>query len=107
MESTEAGRPTDASPHTQWCVVFDSTTGAVVHIHQFIALSRADACSPDELSKQAIEQARYRQGGRALKVGHPSDDTPLDYNGRYRVDPATGRVLVEKLRRVKPSTPVR
>ena len=102
MESTEMKRTPDA-PHTQWCLVYDATTGAVVHIHQYVAASRADACSLEELGRQATEQAGKQHEMRSLKVGYPSGDIPLLYNVRYRVEPATGSVRFEKLHRTKPT----
>lgn len=101
MESTEFQGKGEA-PQTQWCLVYDRRTGAVVHIHQYIAASRDEAGSPNQLASQAIEQASKRQGREFLEVAYPADDAPLDFNARYRVDPASARVSSETLWRSQP-----
>jgi hypothetical protein len=101
MESTGVKGKPDA-PHTQWCVVYDRRTGAVVHIHQYVAASRADACTCEQLAEQAMEQATRRHGRECLEVAYPSEDIALDFNARYRVDPGSGEVRSEKLRRSAP-----
>ncbi len=98
MGSTQVAGTSD-TPYKQWCVVYDRRTGAVVHIHQFIALSSDEARSEDELASQAIEQATRRFGKDFLEVAHPEDATPLDSNTRYSVDLESGAVRYEKLLR--------
>jgi hypothetical protein len=98
MRATESVGQHD-SPHTQWCVVYDRRTGAVVHIHQNIAVSSNDACSASELESAAIEQADRRLDREFLSTARPADDTPLDFNARYRVDLESGSVRREPLSR--------
>jgi hypothetical protein len=112
MGSTQIAGTGDTA-HEQWCVVYDRRTGAVEHIHQYIALSGSDqALSEDELASQAIEQAEqasqaFEQANKRfdkdfLDVAHPADDTPLDFTNRYSVDLESGSVRYEKLSRAKP-----
>jgi hypothetical protein len=100
MESTGFGEDRE-EPRTQWCLVYDRRTGAVVHIHQFIAAAPDGVVSPERLASQAIEQASKRQGQEFLEVAYP-DDVSLDINARYRVDPASGRVTSETVLRSQP-----
>jgi hypothetical protein len=94
---------TGITPYKQWCVVYDRRTGAVVHIHQYIALSGSDeARSADELGSQAMEQATERLDSEFLDVAHPADDTPLESNTRYSVDLESVSVRYEKESRTKP-----
>jgi hypothetical protein len=103
----------DYTPHEQWCVVYDRRTGAVVHIHQYIALSGdQEALSADELASQAIEQALQvtEEADRRFEkdyvdVAHPADDTPLDFNNRYSVDLESRSVRYEQRSRAKPDRP--
>ena len=103
MESTQiAGTGDTVTPHEQWCVLYDRRTGAVVHLHQYIALSGSDqALSQEELATQAVEQALQATEGTRLfekyyvNVAHPADDMPLDYSKRYSVDLESGRIRYE------------
>jgi hypothetical protein len=109
MVSTQIAGTGD-TPHQQWCVVYDRCTGAVVHIHQYIALSGdQEALSADELASQAIEralqateEANRRFDKDDLDAAHPADDTPLDFNNRYSVDPESGSVRYEQRSRARP-----
>ena len=96
----------DSAPYRQWCVVYDYRTGAVIHTHEYIALSQKEACPLDELAEQAIEQAvcAIEQAPidlgldeEFLKVGYPSEDTPLEPDIRYYVDLKSGNVLWKKV----------
>lgn len=104
MQVTETAGDADAG-HVQWCVVYDSRSGAVIHVHQHIALSRKEACATEALASEAIEQAAKRHGSEFLCVAEPADDVPLDYNARYRVDLGSGHVLWEIQRRMMPKRP--
>jgi hypothetical protein len=101
MQSTEIAPKGDA-PYTQWCVVYDRRTGAVVHIHQHIAVSSKDALSAGQLTSQAMEQASKERGNEFFDVAHPADDTPLEVNTRYRVELESGRIRCDKQWRFKP-----
>ena len=103
MGSTQIAGTGD-TPHEQWCVVYDRRTGAVVHIHQYIALSGSDqALSADDLASQAIEQAAERVFDKDFfDVAHPAHDTPLGFNNHYSVDLESGSVRYEKLSSARP-----
>jgi len=96
-------------PASQWCAVFDTRTGTVVHIHQVIASNSADLFSREELGKQALtqvprdEQFRLAEGllprevpdPEYLEVAWPGDD-PLEGIWNLHVDLDTRQVIIQR-----------
>jgi hypothetical protein len=96
------------SPTTQWCVVFDTRTGNVVHVHQFIALRSADALSREELAELALGQvssgdlepaealpSRDAPDRGYLDVAWPAADVRLGSGERLHVDLETRQVVTQ------------
>ena len=82
----------DETPEMQWCVVYDTHTGTVVHLHQFLGLP-STSFSPEDVARQALEHTPARHDRKQLSVAHPSGDVPLRRDGHYRVDVRSGKVL--------------
>lgn len=90
-----------ASPVPRICVVYDAA-GAVVHLHQIIALPGAPEATDTELAAEALEQAGYRSGNvKGLRTLVVDRDT-VDRVTAYRVDPKK-RALVPIERAGKPA----
>ncbi len=92
--------------YRKWCVVYDYRTGAVMHIHQNIAPSKEEICPPNKLAEDAIKQATNAMervpidlacDKEFLKVGHPSEDTPLEPDIYYYVDLESNKVLWKRV----------
>ena len=92
MDIITLGQPTNS--YQQWCLVYDARDGRVVHIHQFIALDAANACSPEELEKQALNNVVHCDDPSYLKVLHPSVDMRPDPFMVYRINPKDGTLQV-------------
>jgi hypothetical protein len=86
---------TDEDLASQWCVVYERDTGAIVHIHQFVPTSAQDRWSTDELERVAREAAVRFHPGIALNILHPAEGTKLNPRLRYRVDPKSQSLLTE------------
>lgn len=81
IASTDGGREL----RSQWCAIVDSREQRVVHIHQYIAADESGMLSPEELARQAIEQASPHSERESLTVVHPEPDTPFGPDMRYSV----------------------
>jgi len=88
------------------CVVFDSATGVIQHVHQVVTIEGAEETADDEVANRALALARERlESGTALPgeatvrsvegelAVLPFDPAELDLSRPYRVDPKT-RLLV-------------
>ena len=92
----------EGEPLTQWCLVYDRNTGAVVHIHQHISFGRSRAPEADlaeaalEHAVQTLEEARADYERDSLRVAHPPEEISLSPELIYRVDVDSGRVRAER-----------
>jgi hypothetical protein len=86
----------------QACVVFDTASGEIHHVHQVVTMEGAEATSDDEVKQRALLFARQRlESGTPL----PGEQTVRTIKGEleaFQVDP----VLVDRTRpqRVDPET---
>jgi hypothetical protein len=76
----------------QACVVFDSVTGEILHVHQVITMEGAEETSDDEVTRRALSLAREQlESGTAL----PGEQTIRTVEGELetlKVDPLQLRV---------------
>lgn len=79
-----ADEPIQAKP-TKTSFVYDTRTGKVVHIHQFVPCHPDGTCSNSEMEKAALELAPARCDRAHLAVLHHDGDK-YDPSIRYRVD---------------------
>jgi hypothetical protein len=88
IESTEADEPNIS----QWCLVYDTRTGKVVHAHQFFALSKSALMSQERLEHAALAEIapHLRKETSSFAVFHPTSDEPFEPMQRYRVDVKSG-----------------
>jgi hypothetical protein len=81
------------------CVVFDSATGEVRHVHQVVTIEGAEETSDDEVTRRALSLARERlesgialPGEQAVRAVEgelealPVDPSQLDVTRQQRVD---------------------
>lgn len=86
--------PIQAKP-TKTSFVYDTRTGKVVHIHQFIPSHPDGTCSDSEMERTALQLAPARCDRAHLAVLHHDGDRYADRAVRYRVD-CDKRTLVEE-----------
>jgi len=77
----------DTEPESKICVVYDARSGAIIHLHQIIALPGADSATDEELKAEALEFAaqgtdRSRANVETLVVARGS----VDREAAYKVD---------------------
>ena len=86
----------------QACVVFDTASGEIHHVHQVVTIEGAEPTSDDEVKQRALSFARQRlESGTPL----PGEQTVRNVEGELealQVDPS----LVDRIRpqRVDPKT---
>jgi hypothetical protein len=90
-------------PVSQWCAVYDTRSGAVVHIHEHVALSEADRRSERQLTADALAALGPQDDGARHAVAHPRPGVALERGARYRVR-TSDRVLRSE-RRERPTAP--
>lgn len=90
-----SGEPTQSQP-TNTTYVYDTRTGKVVHIHQFIPYGDG-TISEREMEKTARELAPRAWDQKRLAVLHhgKGEKHELSPDHRYRVDLQTRRLVVE------------
>ena len=99
MDEIEAAGEVDASV-TQWCAVYDNRTGAVVHLHEHIALAAAGRRSEKDLAHDAMVEVSPQHDH--LDVAHPKRGVALERGVRYRVGIDDRQVRAERRERPKP-----
>ena len=88
------------------CVVFDTATGVIQHVHQVVTIEGAEETTDEEVARRALGFARERlesgtplPGATAVQAVEgeldvlPFDPGRLDLSRPHRVDPQT-RALV-------------
>jgi hypothetical protein len=91
------------------CVVFDSATGVIQHVHQVVTIDGADETTDDEVARRALTFARERldsgtalPGETAIRAVEgelavlPFDPTRLDLSRPHRVDPQTRSLVPDE-----------
>lgn len=70
------------------CVVYDASTGNIVHTHSVMALPGAPLPTPDELESEALQLARHHHGREAaqLRVLHVPPQLHINLRSARRVD---------------------
>ena len=86
--------PVQAEP-TKTTFVYDTRTGKVVHVHQFVPYDSKGTCSDHEMETAALELAPAACEREHLAVLHFDGDKYSDRSIRYRVD-CEKRVLIEE-----------
>ena len=86
--------PIQAKP-TKTTFVYDTRTGKVVHVHQFVPYDPNGTCSDREMETAALELAPEACERKYLAVLHFDEDKYSDRSIRYRVD-CEKRVLIEE-----------
>ena len=89
-----ADDPIKAKP-TKTSFVYDTRTGKVVHIHQFVPYHPNETCSASEMEKTALHLAPARCDRAHLAVLHYDGDKYDDPSIRCRVD-CDKRTLIEE-----------
>ena len=82
------------------CVVYDSTSGEVRHVHQVAVLPGAEAPTTKEIEKRAVALAKKfgRHGSLRLKVLHVAPES-LKPQTRRRVDLKSLKLISEPLQK--------
>ena len=80
---------------TKTSFVYDTRTGKVVHIHQFVPYHPDETCSDSEMEKTALQLAPIHFDRSHLAVLHYDGDKHSDTSIQYRVD-LDKRTLVEE-----------
>ena len=80
---------------TKTSFVYDTRTGKVVHIHQFIPLSRDGSCTNREMEETALKLAPSEWDRAQLGVLHHEKEGDLNPEYQYRVDVSNHELLVE------------
>lgn len=104
MEDSEYVGP-GGPPVSQWCAVYDTRSGAVVHIHEHVALSEAERRSDRQLAADALAALGRQDDGAQYAIAHPAAGMPLQRSARYRVR-TSDRVLRSE-RRERPTAPAK
>lgn len=84
----------ETTPFRQWCLVYDTRDGRVIHIHEFIALDIDNAASTEELERQALSHVVRREDPSYLRVLHPPAEMLPDPTVVYRVNLRDGALQV-------------
>jgi hypothetical protein len=90
-------------PVRQWCAVYDPRSGAVVHLHEHIAVGESDRRSEKQLAADALAALGPQGDDARLAVAHPRQGVALERRVRYRVR-LSDRVLRSE-RRERPTAP--
>jgi hypothetical protein len=101
MDEIEVAGEVDATA-TQWCAVYDTRTGAVVHLHEHIALERAGRRSEKDLAYDAMAEVSPQHDRGRLAVALPKRGVPLERAVRYRVGIDDRQIRAERRERPKP-----
>jgi hypothetical protein len=80
-----ADEPNQARP-TKTSFVYDTRTGKVVHIHQFVPYHPDETCLDSEMEKTALQLAPTHFDRAHLAVLHYDGDKYDDPSIQYRVD---------------------
>lgn len=96
MEEWTQPRPTKIS------FVYDTRTGEVVHIHQFIPAYPDGTCSEREMEETALKLAPTIFDRAQLAVLHHDEELGLTAAYQYRVDIESRRLVREPI----PSEPI-
>jgi hypothetical protein len=94
-----AGSTDYAVESVKGCVVFDSASGAIQHIHQVVTIEGAEETPDDEVTRRALSLARERLEGETALPGEQAvravegelevlqfDPSQLDFTRPHRVD---------------------
>jgi hypothetical protein len=76
--------------------VYDTATGKVVHVHQFIPATPGGTCSDEEMAETAMALAPSAYARDAVDVLH-ADEVELVPGHVYRVDVERRTVVAEPL----------
>lgn len=87
-----ADEPIQQQP-TKTSFVYDTRTGQVVHVHQFIPYAPEGTCSDSEMEETALHLAPGETAN--LGVVHYEGDRYADRSVQYRVD-CEKRTLIEE-----------
>ena len=82
------------------CFVYDTRTGRVVHIHQFVPSHPDGTCSDEEMEKTALDLAPTECDLGHLAVIHRDGDGDLDPEFDFRVDCDKRELIKEPARPV-------
>jgi hypothetical protein len=86
--------PTQAKA-TKTSFVYDTRTGKVVHVHQFIPAAPGGTCSDSEMETMALKLAPAAWDRAQLGVLHDDGELELNPEHRYRVDVQKLEVVFE------------
>ncbi len=98
----DRGMPIEVTP-TRTAFVYDTLTGKVVHIHQFVPARPGRTIPDDEMEKVAIELAPLAFDRARLRVVHADErQSELSPESNYRVDLKSRALVVERAERFHP-----
>lgn len=80
---------------TKTTFVYDTRTGKVVHVHQFIPARPGGTCSDREMEEAAVNLAPAAWDRANLAVLHDDKELELNPRQQYRVDIKSRRLVVE------------
>jgi hypothetical protein len=80
---------------TKTTFVYDTRTGKVVHVHQFIPYDRNGTMSDREMEEMALKLAPPVWDRSRLSVLHHAKDLELNPEHDYRVDVKNRKLLVQ------------
>lgn len=93
----------DPHPVTQWCAIYDTRSGAVVHIHEHIALGEGERRSERQLAADGLAALGPQDDGARHAVAYPRPGVPLERGARYRV--RTSDRVIRSESRERPAAP--
>lgn len=93
--------PTEIAP-TRTAFVYETRTGKVVHIHQFVPARPGGTIPEDEMEKAALSFAPATYDRRSLRVLHADEKLDLSPEFRYRVDVRKRALLAERVEPLRP-----
>jgi hypothetical protein len=67
-------------------IVYDTTTGRIIHTHQFVHGGRGEPPSDGSMEQQALKAAESPGSDRSRTAALHHRGEPLDANAQYRVD---------------------
>jgi hypothetical protein len=94
METPAEGAPIEAKA-TKTSFVYDTRTGEIVHVHQFIPASPDGTCPDREMEETALKLAPAALDRAQLEVLHHDGEMDLTPEREYRVDVENRKLLVE------------
>lgn len=86
--------PMQSQP-TKTSFVYDTRTGKVVHIHQFIPAQPDGTCSDSEMEETALRLAPAAWDRAKLGILHYAKRLDLNPEHQYRVDVKSRELVVE------------